>query len=101
MKERLGKCYQLAGRYALDHPNSTLIHGTINGIKFTGIDFDNPHAWIEEGEEAYDLVLDYRLPKEVYYKLMQAKVIKKYNHNAMKKMILKTTFWGPWKGVKI
>lgn len=96
IEERLGDCYRLAGRYVMDHPEAILVHGTINGVRFTGKDFDNPHAWIEEGEEVYDLVWDKRFPKEVYYGMMQVKVNKKYDWDEMSEAIFKAKDWGPW-----
>jgi hypothetical protein len=96
-KRRLGKCFQLAGRYIFDHPDVILIHGTINGSHLCNVpDFDNPHAWIEGGDEVYDLVLDQRLPKDVYYQIMHAKIKKRYTQNEMNKLVLRTGHWGPW-----
>lgn len=95
IKSRLGKCYQLVGSYALRHPDVILVHGTINGSRRTGVDFDNPHAWIEEKNEVvFDLVWDTRLPKDVYFRLMEAKELKRYNHKALRKMVLKFKNWG-------
>jgi hypothetical protein len=96
MKDRLGQCYVLSGRYVMDHPEAILVHGSINGIRWTGKDFDNPHAWIEEGDEAYDPVWDLRLPKEAYYGMMQAKVIKKYNQEETMLTMVRSKNWGPW-----
>lgn len=53
---RLGQCYVLSGRYVMDHQESILVHGSINGRRWTGKDFDNPHAWVEDGDEIYDPV---------------------------------------------
>ena len=94
--KRLGKCYVLSGAYALDNQDAILVHGSINGISFTDTDFDNPHAWIEEGEVVYDLVLGSRWRKETYYSLMKAKSPKKYTFNETRNHVLATEHWGPW-----
>ncbi len=94
--DRLGQCYVLSGRYVMDNQNAILVHGSINGRRFTGKDFDNPHAWVEEGNEVYDPVWDQRLPKEAYYGIMNAKSIKQYNYEEMAKLMLRNENWGPW-----
>jgi hypothetical protein len=92
---RLGQCYTLSGRYAKDHEDALLVHGIINGRRW-GVDKDNPHAWIEEGEEVYDLVMDLRLPKELYYEIMNARALYKFDHEQVCIQMLKTGHWGPW-----
>lgn len=94
--DRLGRCYELSGRYVLDNHDAILVHGSVNGIRMTGKDRDNPHAWVEEGDEVFDPVMDQRIPKEAYYGMMQAKVVKKYEWDEMAKTMLKAAHWGPW-----
>ena len=93
---RLGQCYVLSGRYVLNNSNAILVHGTINGIRFTGKDFDNLHAWVEEGDEVFDPVLDKRFPKDMYYEVMNAKSHKKYDQEKMMVIMLREGHWGPW-----
>ena len=95
-KQRLGKCYRLAGLYVLDHPKTTLVHGTINGFRYTKKDFDNSHAWVEENEHVFDPVWDRRLPIQVYYQMFCAVVHKKYTCEQLRNLILKTGKWGAW-----
>lgn len=96
MKDRIGDCYRMAGRYVMDNDNAILVHGTINGIRFTGKDVDNPHAWVEEGNEVFDPVWDQRFPKEAYYEIAGAKPIKSYNLDQAAAEMLKSEHWGPW-----
>ncbi len=93
---RLGLCYKLSGKHVMNNQNVILTHGSINGRAWTGKDIDNPHAWVEEGNEVYDPVWDKRFPKEVYYQVMNAKVIKKYEYFEMAKLMLRNEHWGPW-----
>lgn len=96
MGDRLGQCYVLSGRYMIGNDNATLVHGTINGIRWTGKDIDNPHAWIEENGEVYDPVWEKRFPQEYYYDIMQAKVIEKYDSEQSSINMLRYGHWGPW-----
>lgn len=98
-KSRLGQCYVLSGRYVFNHPeeNLLLVHGTINGRNWTGKDFDNPHAWVEDDDEVYDPVWEKRFPKEVYYQLMNAKAHHKYTFKQVCQITSKKKHWGPWK----
>lgn len=96
MEDRLGDCYRSSGRYVTNNQNAILVHGTINGVRFTGKDFDNPHAWIEEGDEVYDPVWDKRFPQELYYGMMRAKVQKKYDWEAASIAMVRSGHWGPW-----
>jgi hypothetical protein len=95
-EKRVGDCYRLAGRYVLDRHDAILVHGTINGRRWTGIDFDNPHAWVEEGDECFDPVSEWRLPKEAFYELMQAQIHKKYTWEEAAKLMCRNKHWGPW-----
>ncbi len=97
MINRLGDCYRLSGRYVMDNQEKAiLIHGTINGVRFTGKDFDNPHAWVEEGNEVYDPVWGKRFSKDVYYDMMRVNVNKKYNWEEVAIAMLRADNWGPW-----
>jgi hypothetical protein len=95
-KQRVGKCYMLTGRYVMDHPDAILVHGTINGMRFTGKNFDNPHAWIEEGDNVKDLVLDQQLPRDIYYEVFGAKPVKKYTSDEARLIMIQTGNFGPW-----
>lgn len=94
---RLGDCYRLSGKYVIDNQKGTLVHGTINGRRWTGKDFNNPHAWVEYDNKVFDPVWDQEFPQEVYYAIMKAKPQQKYNWEEMSKFMLRNSHWGPWK----
>ena len=94
-KERLGRCYELCGRYIMHHldDNIKLVHGTITNKLGDGKTID--HAWIEKGDDILDLISDKRYSKEVYNALFDYKVINIYNpRDALKLMC--TQHYGPW-----
>ena len=41
-RERLGRCYELSGRYLMGTEGTTMVHGTIEGAGRPPID----HAWV-------------------------------------------------------
>jgi len=100
-KNNLGECYPMSGRYVMAHPDSTLIHGLVNG---------NNHAWVETtksipdnttGNEypidiVFDPVLGKEYPKEYYYKKLNAQVIKQYSQEEVMKTMIRYNHWGPW-----
>ena len=74
---RLGLCYELSGRYVSTHPNSILVHGRlVNPFKQGHVELD--HAWIENGNEILDPVMDKIWSKDVYESLFNVKIYKKY-----------------------
>ena len=95
MSSRLGKCYQLAGEYVYGHPNAILVHGELTNRFAQGLPRLD-HAWIEDGNEIFDPVMDMKWPKEVYEGLFKTKVFKKYSHREAIEMIDKHMTWGPW-----
>jgi hypothetical protein len=92
---RLGKCYELSGRYVSVHPHSILVHGTlINPFNKGHPVLD--HAWVEIGNEIFDPVMDKTWPKQVYESLFKVKIEKKYTYDEVIKMMDTHSNWGPW-----
>ena len=77
-----------------------LVHGKLRrnpfGIGLREVD----HAWVEEGNEIFDLCMDIRLPKKVYEDLFEVVVYKKYTHDEVNRITLKIQHWGPWEDIK-
>ena len=98
---RLGKCYELSGRYVIDgmfipdRERATLVHGRLVnpfGVGHPLLD----HAWIETDDEIYDPVMDKTWGRAIFYSLFKPTVFKRYNREEARKMILKHKHWGPW-----
>jgi hypothetical protein len=92
---RVGKCYELAGRYVSGHPDSVLIHGKLINPFSKGMS-EVEHAWVEEGDEIFDPVMDKRFPKNHYEKLFNVTVYHKYTYEQVLNMTLRHEHWGPW-----
>ena len=92
---RLGRCYELSGRYVSGHPESILVHGKITNPFAKGLP-EVEHSWVEDGNEIFDPVMDLRWPKNVYEDFFKAKIYKKYSFMDTIKITDKTGNWGPW-----
>lgn len=101
-KSRLGRCYELSGRYVMDHSGTELIHGTITRQDGYTIS----HAWVEYEETVgqykikmtYDPVMDQELPWDAYERMLGAKIEKRYTKDQMIETMFKDKKpnWGPW-----
>lgn len=92
---RLGKCYELSGKYVSVHPNSVLVHGKlINPFGKGHKELD--HAWVEIGNEIWDPVMNKEWPKEAYEGLFKVTIYKKYSYKQVYEMINQHENWGPW-----
>jgi hypothetical protein len=95
---RLGRCYELSGRYVSVHPNSVLVHGKVINPFVMGLP-EVEHAWVEIGDEVFDPVMDMTWPKKVYEDFFHAQPKKKYSHDDVNRITDKTGKWGPWENV--
>lgn len=120
MKKRLGRCYELSGRFVTieEHEGMrgiTLVHGTIQGGGNPTLD----HAWVEyvdttmeqgalehlklSPEQAamaslfiFDPVLDEKMPVEAYAWFAHAKPQRRYTVDEARKLAVDSGHWGPW-----
>lgn len=92
-EERLGRCYELAGRYASQNPNSELVHGTIQGAGNPPLD----HAWVNlPTGDVYEPISDQEWDKVAFDAFFNPVEKVTYDHmNTLDKMI-DTEHWGPW-----
>ena len=108
INRRLGRCYELSGRYVLCHRDWLLVHGRVSVAAFpaeegddrppsrNGIDFAISHAWCEKGDLVYDPVLDRTYPSAEYYARLAAGVCAKYTHEEMCEKMIRVKVWQPW-----
>lgn len=91
--DRIGRCYELAGRYVMEHHSAKLVHGSIQG-------FDNPrigHAWvILPSGEWYDTILDLALPESAFIDYFNAEVDATFSMIELAENSVRTGHWGPW-----
>lgn len=97
--KRLGRCYELSGRYVIRHHGWTLVHGTLINPFIMGHP-KLPHAWCEKGNEILDPVMNKIWPKDVYEGLFKAKIHKKFTQKEVLQLTDKHGNWGPWESYK-
>lgn len=94
--DRFGLCYELSGRYLMEHPYGYLVHGTVYGI--VGKEAKRmKHAWVElpdnmVWEPEHDMLFSTAQFNATY----EPQVDARYNAEQMAKMALKYRHWGPW-----
>lgn len=85
LSDRLGRCYELSGRYIVDHPGCRLVHGSIQGFGYPRIN----HAWvILPSGDRHDPVADLTLSPvahEAYFSAIEDVVYDA--HEAMAEML--------------
>ncbi len=97
--DRLGRCYELAGRWLLDHSDdddALLVHGHIYNPFEGGNYSELDHAWIVKADQVWDPTLGKWWNKEAYYQLFRVEEYATYTFEEMAKLMLQTKHWGPW-----
>lgn len=103
-RKQLGDCYQVAGKYIMDHgwsnPRLRLVHGEVSGQgPMEGMTYG--HAWILDG----DLVIDQsngrniRLPRQIYYSIGNIEWLNNYYEYTVEQALEKmeeSMHYGPW-----
>lgn len=99
---RLGKCYELSGRYVSRHPDSVLVHGRLNNPHVDNKKYMDQvdHSWVEENDEIYDPVTDARWTKDDFERIYKPVVYKKYSYIEVLKCMMRYKHWGPWDDIK-
>ncbi len=91
--KKLGKCFDTAGRFALNnYSEGDLIHGTINigEVKIA-------HAWIElPGNVVFDGTQTQFFDKSDYYKVTKAIPEHRYTFDKAREFMMDEGYFGPW-----
>ena len=99
--KRLGRCYELAGRYVMDlrrgrrpvpQGDVVLVHGSIQG-------FGNPrigHAWVDLGSKIYEPITDEEWDAYLFSQMFNAIPEASYPWDELSTMLAVYQHWGPW-----
>jgi len=92
-KERLGRCYELAGNLAHHNPDVFLVHGTIQGLRFPRMG----HAWVilPDGQ-VWEPTSNQVWKRDIFQGFFRPQVNKKYDYQAMLRECIRHEHWGPW-----
>lgn len=92
-QDRLGRCYELAGRYASANERDTLVHGSIQGLGNPRIQ----HAWVAlENGNIWEPTTGEYWPKQAFEGLFHPQEDKHYGFEEALKNTLRYKHWGPW-----
>jgi len=81
------RCYELAGKFILEHPEARIVHGTVNG--------NIPHAWVEIDGLVYDGTCKGLFEHGGYYAVMDAKPVQVFGHQEFCEKLADSPVWGP------
>lgn len=93
--DRVGRCYELAGRLASKLPEGELLHGRLENPFGRGLPSID-HAWVRVGDRIHDPVLGATWPQDAYTLCFRATVTTRYTHAEVLANTLRTGHWGPW-----
>ena len=96
-RSRLGRCYELAGKYVMDAhmrgEECALVHGSIQGLGFPRI----KHAWVELPDgQVHDPVADTTMALDEHRAFYSAEVDCRYTYEDMARNACRSQHWGPW-----
>jgi hypothetical protein len=90
---RLGRCYELAGRYVSQH-GGTLVHGTVSRLHQTP---PLDHAWvITDDGDVWEPVTDDTFHPAVFDYFFGGHEKARYTQEKVFLTSLRTGHWGPW-----
>jgi hypothetical protein len=92
-RNRAGRCFELSGRYQIDDPTWTLVHGTLYSAEF---DICYGHAWLKRDGWVYDAVQNETFCAEEYATRFGAEEIGSFSYREAARAVLDSGRWGPW-----
>lgn len=95
LNDRVGRCYELAGRLVSKTPGLELVHGALINPHGRGLPTID-HAWVRDDDRIYDPVLEGIWPEDVFMLHFQATIKARYTHAEVLENTLRTGHWGPW-----
>jgi len=90
VKQREGRCYELAGKTMLVTDGWLLVHGDVNGAVGR-----MDHAWLLHDETVYDPVRNRALSLDLFEKRYGGRALRIYCKAELVRMLARGT-WGPW-----
>src|SRR6185437_10634025 len=87
---RAHRCFELSGRYQLDDPTWTLVHGVI-----VSCDLSIAHAWLKRDGWIFDAVLNESMPEQDYLTRFAAREIGSFSAVEAAQKQAARGWWGP------
>lgn len=95
-RERLGKCYSLAGQYAQNSAGHVLVHGSVQGRLGGRVGPRVGHAWVMTDAGVWEPNLNALLPEDAFADLFHPEVAGAYRPPELVALLLVARHWGPW-----
>lgn len=90
--DRLGKCFEVAARYAWDNPDTELVHGSIQGFGLPRLD----HAWVDTGSGIFDAVMGQHFGYEAWQGYANPVETDRFTYTELMANLVEYEHWGPW-----
>jgi len=90
VKQRDGRCYELAGKTMLVADGWLLVHGDVNGV-----DGRTEHAWLLQDDTVYDPVCNRAISLRLFERRYGGRALRIYSRADVVNMMARGT-WGPW-----
>lgn len=91
-RNRQHRCFELAGRYQLDDPTWTLVHGVIES-EIRGIPI--AHAWLKRDGWVFDPVRNESMPESEYLDRFAASEVGAFSSREAARKTAELGYWGP------
>jgi hypothetical protein len=92
LRQRAGRCYELAGHAALMRQDWAVVQGFVSMHDGRRMG----HAWNERAGWVYDAVLDRTMPKADFEARFAVSESTRWQGQAVAAALLKHGHWGPW-----
>jgi uncharacterized protein YdaT len=93
ISNRLGRCYELSGKYTSDHAGSTLVHGSIQGFGHPRIG----HAWVvTKSGDIWEPATNQTYPEPVFDAIFHPQIDKTYSQSEALEQMVQHETYGPW-----
>jgi len=90
---RLGRCYELAGKYVMGHADASLVHGSIQGLGHPRIG----HSWAKLTDgKVWEPVTNKEWKSVVFKAFFNPKEEHVYPRDEVIRETIESETWGPW-----
>lgn len=92
-KQRLGRCYELAGQIVLQNKGVSLIHGSIQGFNCPRM----PHAWVEfQNGAIWEPSTNRIWTESAFAGFFNPRITEKYAHHSALEHFIRHENYGAW-----
>jgi hypothetical protein len=94
-RSRARRCFELSGRYQMQDPTWTLVHGTVRYVVW-GDESRYAHGWLKRDGWIYDAVLNESFRADEYVSRFAAEELATFTDKEIADAMHTFGHWGPW-----